>query len=132
LGGLSGFAVLVCLALGAKHLLETYGNRLDVEDAKVGDFIRVRARYFCVFGPPECELEAQSKEADGALLSWSNFVKREWLCLYRTDWELDPVNGPGQVTITIKRHDDPDRYNDPDWQPGMGERIIQEKIVDVK
>lgn len=133
LRGLLGFAAIICLLLGARHLLETYGNRLDVEDAKVGDFIRVKARYFRVFGPSECVLEAGYKAADGSMLPTRNYgmssiqsVEREWLCLYRSEWELYPVNGPCQLMLELKR------YDAPDFDPDGKEWTIQEKIVDLK
>lgn len=98
-----------------------------------GDFIRVKARYFCVFGPSECVLEAGYKAADGSMLPTRNYgmssvqlAAREWLCHYRMEWELYPVNGPCQLRLELKR------YDTLDFAPDGKQWTIQDKIVDVK
>lgn len=133
LRGLLGVAALVCLFLGGRHLLETYGNRLDVEEARVGVPIRVNARYFCLLGPAECILQIGYETADGLPLSDRTFgnsgvdrAERSWLCLYGLESERPPIDQPRQLIVYLKRHEKP---------AGTGaSRVwtIKEGIVDVK
>ena len=134
LRGLLGFAVVVCLLLGGWNLLETYGNRLDVEDARVGQPMPVKATYFRLFGPPECYLEVGYDTQDGSELSdgtlgMSEFhtVKRSWMCLYSIETELEPVDRPCQLVVEFERYEKP-------WghQTGTKVRKLQEKVIDVK
>ncbi|HVX15133.1 MAG TPA: hypothetical protein VHC22_28330 [Pirellulales bacterium] len=131
LRGLLGLAALVCLSLGGRHLLETYGNSLDAEDPKAGLPIRVKARYFCLFGPTECYFDVGYETPDGSQLSdgtlgmsSGELAKRSWLCLYRIESELEPVDQPCQLIFYLYRLEKR-------WGGG---RVwtVKEKIVDVK
>ena len=131
--GLLGFAALVCLCLGARHLLKTYGNWLEVEEARAGVPILVKARCIWPFGPTECCFYVGYETADGSTLSdrtsgVSNFdcVERSWLCLYSLESELMPVDQPRQLVVYVNRYEKP-----------FGQRVgrfrhLKEKIVDVK
>jgi hypothetical protein len=132
LRGLLGLAALVCLALGTWHWIETYGNRLDVEGARVGVPVRVKARCLWPFGPTECYIYVGYETADGSPLSdgtsgVSNLdcVERSWLCLYSLESELMPVDQPRQVVVYTKRYEERGQGVGRFWH-------LKEKIVDVK
>ncbi|HVX14150.1 MAG TPA: hypothetical protein VHC22_23390 [Pirellulales bacterium] len=132
LRGLLALLTLACVLLGIWHLLETYGDGLDVEDARVGTTIRVRARYFCPLGPRECPLALTYQTADGTALSegmmgvsLGNRAERSWLCLYSTEFDLDPVDHPCQIRVAFGRY----------MRLGQGVsslRTLKQKTVDVK
>jgi hypothetical protein len=133
LRGLLGLAALVCLLLGGWHWIESYGNHLDIEEVRLGETIRVKARYFWLLGPAECQLEVgyetadESELSDGTLgVSMGDRVKRSWLCFYSMDEELDPVDRPCQLIVYFKRHE---KFT---GQGGGRVWTLQEKIADVK
>lgn len=131
LRGLLGFAAVVCLALGGRHLLETYGNSIEVRTARVGEPLRLKARYFCVLGPAErhlglaCEAADKSWLAEGVYGSThSDIVKRSWLCLYTMEADLYPVTRRCQVVVSLDRLE----------EVGPGETegtLLKETTVDV-
>ena len=102
LRALLGTIAALCLALGIRHLLDRYGNRIDVDDAKVGMPIKVKATCFSPFGPSECLLDVgYEDESDGAF----GFVaERSWLCLYSVEYELAPVDHPCRVVVCLDQH----------------------------
>jgi len=133
LRALLGLTATICLMLGGRHLLETYGNRVDVENVEIGAPIRIKATCFHFFGPAECEFSLGYTTADGSELSegtlgWSDgpLVKRSWLCFYSFESELWAVNRPCQLIVYFHRHEKPAGQG--------GDRVwtLQEKVVDVK
>lgn len=128
-----GLAAVVCILLGGCHLLDTYGNWLDVGDAIIGQPIPVKATCIRLFGPPECYLEVGYDTADGSELSDGTLgmseghtVKRSWLCLYRIETEFEPVDRPCQLVFEFEQCEKP-------WghQTGTKVRKLQEKVIDV-
>ena len=129
-------AALACLLLGGRHLLETCGNRLDVEQSGVGVPIRARVRYFRVLGPPECELEIEYETADGSQFSdgtvgstFGNRVRRTWLCFYSMEHEFDPVDRPCRLIVYARQHD---WFTEDPFSEDGTVRTLRERIVDVK
>jgi hypothetical protein len=76
LRGLLGLAAFACLALGGRHLLETYGTAdgSQFSDGTVGSVV-------------------------------GNRVRRTWLCLYSIEAELDPVERPCQIIVHFDRNE---------------------------
>ena len=100
---LLGLAAIICLMLGGWHLLETYGNYMDVGDMAVGKPITVKGRVIRVLGPPKCWIEASSSVADEQLedgSSHAEWIRRSWLCCYEFEYELYPIKNPGEWTVT--------------------------------
>lgn len=132
LRGLLGAVVLLCLFLGGRHLLETYGSQIEIESARIGEPIYFKARYFCLFGPAQCHLGVACKAADGSWLTegvygatHDDHVKRSWLCLYTMKSGLYPVTRPCQVIVTFDRIEE--------LPTGETEgRLLKEVTVDVK
>jgi hypothetical protein len=123
---LLGLAALVCFSLGGWHLLETYGNRLDVDEVRIGAPIRIEASYVWLFGPEKCNLVVGYAIAgDSGSISKYLRVKRSWLCLYSVESDFDPVDRPCQIIIYFRRYS---RFG-----RGFGRKwTLKEKIVDVK
>lgn len=106
LRGLLGVAALVCLALGGRHLIETYGSSISVETTKAGEPILVRATYCCPFGPRECDLVVGYATADdGASVRRHFGGKRSWLCLYKVECEFNLYQRPRQITLFLRRYE---------------------------
>ena len=132
LRALLAFAAVICVLLGGWHLLQTYGNRLDVENPRLGAPIRVKATYFCPLGPSQCHLSLGYMTADGSQLSdgtlgrsAGDMIKRSWLCLYSMESELEPVDQPCQLIIEFKR------YEKPPARGGGRVWDIEEQVVEV-
>jgi hypothetical protein len=110
LRGLLGFSAIICLLLGGWHLLNTYGNYMEVGKLAVGKPIRVKGRFIRVFGPKRRTIAVgvsarnigapesrQMGDTEGS--SRVAVVDRSWLCCYEFDRELDAMNIPGQWVI---------------------------------
>jgi hypothetical protein len=131
LRALLGLAAVVGLLLGGWHLLDTYGNRLDVDEVRIGAPVKIKAGYVCLFGPHECNLSVALESIDGseiapgiARVSEVDLVERSWLCLYRVEWEFEPVEQPCRLIVSFCRHE---KFN-------RSGRLwtLKEKIMDVK
>ena len=133
LRGLLCFAAFACLLLGGWRWLEEHGTYISAVNPKVGEPIRIKARHFCLFGPPKCYLELGYEMADGSALSDGTFgrgrgdaIERACLCLYSMEYEFDPLDRPCQLRVFFRRQEKP-------WgqQTGTRAQMLQEKIVDV-
>jgi hypothetical protein len=108
LRGLLGLAALVCLLLGGRHLLNTYGNYIEAGDLALGEPIRVKGRMIRVFGPQRRQIQVaarnigtpgQRQMGDTEGSSDMVWADRSWLCCYEFDCELDAMYIPGQWII---------------------------------
>jgi hypothetical protein len=105
---LLGLAALVCLCLGGRHLLETYGSRMEIETARI-EALRVKATYCRLFGPPEHRLELEYEAIDSVLTHGAHSVhrgemaRRSWLCLYTIEGDFpNPVTHPCQLVVYFR------------------------------
>jgi hypothetical protein len=94
---------VVAAFLGGMHLVEMYGQQLDVT-AAVGQPIKVKARYVRLFGPKTCIVTVMLLGAtrDARLgLSREEWVERSWLCSYAMECEFEPVKEPRQLIFEL-------------------------------
>jgi hypothetical protein len=105
LRGLLALTVLVCLFLGARHLLKTYGNQIEA----IGKS-RIKGRYIRVLGPTQHHLVVAARFAndDDDLVRWTHEAKvdRSWLCCYDFDWELGPQPFDDRLTFDLCQWDE--------------------------
>ena len=101
LRGLLGFAALVCLLLGGRHLLETYGSYIEVGKATAGKPVRIKGRLLRIFGPQKCsiEIDAHIVNHDYAVWRWGSWRARLWLCCYEFDFETIPSTTPRELML---------------------------------
>jgi hypothetical protein len=110
LKALLALTATICLALGGWHMLNTYGNYMEVGDLAVGKPIRVKGRFIRVFGPQRRWIQVVAVNAGplgspsmGGGIGSSNkmgWVNRSWLCCYEFEYELDAINTPGRWGIS--------------------------------
>jgi hypothetical protein len=120
LRGLLGLAALVCLLLGARHLLETYGSSIRVESTRTGQPIHVKATYCLPFGPSECGLAVGYETDDKGSVRRHFAVKRSWICLYKVECDFPLYPRPRQITLFLRR------------ETGYRDWTVRESVVDVK
>jgi hypothetical protein len=109
LRGLLGLVALVCLALGGRHLLDVYGDRIDVLDARVGETIHVRARRVRFLGPPKQLFDLQiDRPETGQFWFFYRWAERSWGFLYTVDAEFRPISTQGDLTVTLYENKETD------------------------
>jgi hypothetical protein len=93
----------ICIFLGGRHLLETYGQRIEVDQSIVGRPIKVRARYIRLFGPPDCFVIVELATPTGDVwFAVAEPAVRSWLCYYETEQiQMKPVHEPCQLSLTM-------------------------------
>jgi hypothetical protein len=117
---LFGVVALASVLLGTWSLFDSYGTNVDAEDARIGAPIRITARYFRAFGPPDCGLVVGYARTDETgSMSKHLRVRRSWLCFYRVEYEFDPIERPCQITVFLNLYE---RSNS---------LVLKEKIVDL-
>ena len=92
---LLGLATLVCLLLGGWHLLDVYGNYMEVGDLAVGKPVRVKGRAIRLFGPQRCWIQVSANHDCDNGLHESGWVDRSWLCCYEFEYDLGVLYAPG-------------------------------------
>lgn len=117
---LLGVVVFASLVLGGWRLFGHYGTYVDAENVRIGAPIRIKASYFCAVGPYDCGLVVGYARADEAG-SVSKYLraKRSWLCFYSVEYELDPLDRPGDILVFLQRYE------------GSHSWTLKEKIVEV-
>jgi hypothetical protein len=98
--------------------MATYGAYVDTENPRVGEPIRVKGR--CFFLPDDCTLVLGYRTDDTGCVEKYLRAKRSLLCLYRAEYDLDPVDRPCQIVVYLNIHDGADSWT------------VKEQIVDVK
>jgi hypothetical protein len=117
---LLGFAALICLLLGGRHLLDTYGSHLEVSDAALGKPIRLKGRLVRVFGPAKCVVTFWGDVDQTDVCEWlhSKEVERSWLCFYEFDYEsFCSLDEPGDWTVAAEMM--PGEQTDPEDPDGF-------------
>jgi hypothetical protein len=101
LRSLLGFVVVVCLLLGALHLLERYGSYLEVGRVNADNKARVKGRLVRILGPSTCRLAISGRIVgdNSAVCGLGRFVERSWLCCYEFNFASAPIKKPGEWTF---------------------------------
>ncbi|HEV7222488.1 MAG TPA: hypothetical protein VGN42_07290 [Pirellulales bacterium] len=106
LRGLLGFAAFACLLFGTWHWLEAYGTYVSAVNPKVGEPIRIKARYFWPFGPDECVLDVGHSWSDEDGCAFKALrCRRSWLCFYNVEYDFDPVDRHCQIFLFLNRRE---------------------------
>ncbi|HVW37404.1 MAG TPA: hypothetical protein VHB99_08860 [Pirellulales bacterium] len=132
LRALLGLAAGVCLLLGGKHLLETYGQRIEVEQPVVGKPIKIRARYIRLFGPSDVLIFIDVVTSTGREEGWAEGAGRSWLCCYETETEImKPVKEPCQLELTMGEITEWLPPNSEGLRPPL-KKTVKHRTLDVK
>ena len=105
LRGLLGFSVFVCLLLGGWHMLDFYGNYMEVGDLAVGKPIMVKGRVIRLLGPQRCWIQVSANHDHDNGLHHSGWVDRSWLCCYEFEYDLGALYAPGIWDISATEVD---------------------------
>src|SRR5690242_4654325 len=96
----------VCLLLGARHLLETYGRYMKIGNIALGESIAIRGQVIHLFGPPKIYVEIQSYNLEAPSLAWTSWgwLERSWLCRYDFN-ETALIDTPGDWVVEASELD---------------------------
>ena len=104
LRALLGLSVAMCLLLGARHLLETCGQFVASQTARIGEPVAINGRLIRFFGPREYEyfLDVIPRVEGEEQMTWLGTSKRSWLCVYEVSQDFGPMSRPGSYRLILQ------------------------------